>query len=495
MPRVPIGRAKRLAIDRVITALRDNLDTELAAAITASDVPTIHSPAPSDDAVFRVRTINIEDVVRNHHVVALVYPAGPHRFTTQQSGGLNSYKATAELDVDVFLVFDYALQADDLTDGDGRTLTPEQEMVMRSDLYTEAKRFLVASEGNYGTDAVDAILQDGATDIVYQEIVEGDLTPVREVIEIARTRGVHSGTKHRTVGDRCDVNLTGGLTPWQSGASGEEAPYYSPILAAAGLEVDVSDGASATYTPVTAQQDAASIYMFERELGSDDWRLTYTTGVRGTLTLNFSLNSEPTWVFEGTGLYEGMRSDGAAFFNATSGAIALLNDGSSAVTARTTGSEVISDLNPFICSGMVVTVNGTTWCVSDLELALNWSVAIKRCVTGSENASKVYLTRGTSGARIGGSFTLIDGATAHDAMIDDFVASTERELVITCYEDGDSSSGQARMTLTASQMQLLAPSVGDEGGIRTHSVPFALNGDFSALTDGADFSMVYDEVP
>lgn len=364
-----------------------------------------------------------------------------------------------------------------------------------TDISSQRKRVLAASEGTYGTDAVDAILQDGATDIVYQEIEEISVEPVREVVELGRVRAVHSGNKHRTIADVTNVNATGALTPWQSGSAGEEEPYYHPFLAAANLEATVSSGTSATYKPVTKQQDAASVYMFERELDSDDWRLTYATGVRGTLTLQFALNQEPKWVFEGTGIYGGMRSDGAEFFDPSTGAIALLKDGASGVTSRTTGSEVIADLNPLLCTNMEITVAGTTYCVSELELALNWQVEVKRCMGGAENGVRVYLTRAISGARIGGSFTLIDGATAHDAVIDDFVASTERELVLTCYEDGDSSSGQARMTLTASQMQLGSPAPGDQGGILTHTVPFFLNGDFSALTDGSDFSLVFDEVP
>lgn len=138
MGRVPIGRAKRLCIDNTVTAIRSKLGAELAAAISASDTPTIYCPAPEDEAVYRVERVNLEEVVRNHGVAVLVYPASPLRVTTEQSSGLNAYKATTETDVDVFLVFEWAIQATALTDVDGEELTREAEMVVREELYVEA---------------------------------------------------------------------------------------------------------------------------------------------------------------------------------------------------------------------------------------------------------------------------------------------------------------------------------------------------------------------
>lgn len=363
-----------------------------------------------------------------------------------------------------------------------------------SEISSQRKRVLAISEGTYGTDAVDGALQDASADLIYQDLPEVSIAPAREIVEIGRVRGAHSGAAHQTIADVATVTVTGAMTARAGAGAGAEAPYWSAFLLAANMQETVVSDTSATYKPVTVQESGMSIYQYERELESTDWRLTYATGVRGSMVFNFALNEEATFSFEGQGIYEGQRSDGAVFFDATTGAAALLKDGSTSSTARTGGAEQYADKTPVICTNMTITGAGTAYPVSDLELDLNWTVAIKRVVTGSTNAVKVLLTRAPQGQRIQGSFTLVDGAAAHDAILDAFEADTELELVVEAYEGGVSTSTTPKITITASQVQLGQPSPGDSEGILTHTIPFFLNGDWSALTDGTDFSMVFDEV-
>jgi hypothetical protein len=140
MGRVPYAQSTRVAVERVITVLRAELDTEIASALSGRPYSDLPMPAPRDEAIYHTEPLNLEEHVRNQGVAVFVYPDGPKRLVTQQSSGLNEYKATTEIDIVTILLFQYVLaqETTNLTDDEGVELTMEVEMAKRAELYTEA---------------------------------------------------------------------------------------------------------------------------------------------------------------------------------------------------------------------------------------------------------------------------------------------------------------------------------------------------------------------
>lgn len=362
------------------------------------------------------------------------------------------------------------------------------------DLSSQYRRVLVAKEATYGTDAVNTILTTNTSDIIYQDVRQNfDIVPARVIVEIDRARGTQSGVAHQTIPDRAVITGDVALAGWISGDAGEELPFYDAFLRACGMKAVVVSATSAVYRPQTAQQEGMTAYLFERNLDDDDWRLTYSTGIRGSANFQFGLNQEAFFSFNGIGRYEGLISPAAEFFAPATGAIALLKDGSTPVTARTTGVEQFANKTPMMCTAMNVLADGEVFCVQNLNIDLGWNSAVKECIGADGNVQAVYNTR-APGSRIGGSFTLIDGGTAHDTVMDAFAAGSEISLALTLVE-GDGSSGSARIQIAAARMQIGIPAKGDAGGVRNHTVPFFLNGGFGDLLQDDDFSITYDEVP
>ncbi len=323
---------------------------------------------------------------------------------------------------------------------------------MSSEISSRLKRVTVASESTYLTDAVNTILTDGALDLIHQNFKDADIVPARVVGDASRIRNSHSGHKHFTVGDRCVVTFEVPLTARVGSGAGDEAPYHAPVLKAMNLKETVVSSTSATYNPATAAQEAITVYMWEQELEDTKQRLTYTTGVRGTGVFKFALNQEAMYSFTGVGTYQGELSNRIELFNPTTGAVSKLKDGTTSATARTTGEEKYADKDAMVCTGMTIT-------------------------------SKVLLTRDANN-RIGGSFELVDGAEL-TTLFSAVTADTEGQMVI------ELDDGTDKITITADKVQLGYPTKGDTSGMRSYSVPFFLNGDWSTLAGDNDFSMVF----
>jgi|LULF01.1.fsa_nt_gb hypothetical protein len=354
---------------------------------------------------------------------------------------------------------------------------------MSSEISSRLKRVTVASESTYLTDAVNTILTDGALDLIHQNFKDADIVPARVVGDASRIRNSHSGHKHFTVGDRCVVTFEVPLTARVGSGAGDEAPYHAPVLKAMNLKETVVSSTSATYNPATAAQEAITVYMWEQELEDTKQRLTYTTGVRGTGVFKFALNQEAMYSFTGVGTYQGELSNRIELFNPTTGAVSKLKDGTTSATARTTGEEKYADKDAMVCTGMTITWNGTTFDIGELELNLNWTTSTKEIINNANNVSKVLLTRDANN-RIGGSFELVDGAEL-TTLFSAVTADTEGQMVI------ELDDGTDKITITADKVQLGYPTKGDTSGMRSYSVPFFLNGDWSTLAGDNDFSMVF----
>jgi hypothetical protein len=136
MTRPHVGKARRLAVERVVSALRAKLAGAITTAKAESTTPTIFLPAPPDEAIIAGDPEDPEQVVRNHPVVCFVWP-GSRRVVSESSGGLTTYGAMFELDMEVVMLFQAGMP-ERLTDADGVALEQEAEMRRRAELYTEA---------------------------------------------------------------------------------------------------------------------------------------------------------------------------------------------------------------------------------------------------------------------------------------------------------------------------------------------------------------------
>lgn len=351
-------------------------------------------------------------------------------------------------------------------------------------LSTNRRRVLCESESAYGTDAVNALLSDDGTgDIVYQTVRMFEIDPTLEIFAPTRQRASVAGVAHTSFDDLSAVNAEFPLTGRVGDDSGEEAPFYAALLKAAGLKETIVDSTSATYTPATVQQAAMSAYVFQRNLTDANWRLEYATGIRGNLKLAFEVNAEAYATFEGFGRFEELLTDAAAFF-AADGSIAKLKDGSTNVTARTTGTETQANKTIMGCKSMTVTVGGVPFAIAKLELDLAWTPDLVRTMNGAQTVTEVLLTRGDT-ARISGSFDLQDGGSSANVVRNGLAADTEVALSIVL------SDGTDKITFTASKLQFGFWNKGANGNTRTFTVPFFLNGDWSSLAGDNDLSIVY----
>jgi hypothetical protein len=248
--------------------------------------------------------------------------------------------------------------------------------------------------------------------------------------------------------------------------------------------LNVPSGGDVTYRPATVQQSSMTMYLYHYNLEAATQRLQIATGVRGSGTFELAVDAEAFINFEGVGQYEELTTS-AAFINATTGAAALLKNGSTSVTARTSGTEIYSDLEPVLCTGIVLTIDSVAFPVSSLSLDLAWSVDEVRTVTGATTMDKVLLTRANEGARMNGSMTLLDGATAFQKALDLYRDGSQVALSASLSNSTDT------IALTAGNLQIGGVEASAQGGFLGWNLPFFLAGDWSGLSGHHEFSLEY----
>ena len=251
---------------------------------------------------------------------------------------------------------------------------------------------------------------------------------------------------------------------------------------------------SAAFTLSTAQSSAMTVYLYH-ELENGQQRLQRTTGLRGNFDISLEVGQEASAAFSGKGRYVDFLSDEAQYFDATTKLAALLADGVTPVTARTTGVERYALAAPIMVSGATVTVGGQTWCLSSFTFGTNWTLHEKRCASASPGTLEdVKLTRGP-GQRAGGEFVLdTDDTAVIDAFVDAWELATELSFSITLTE-GTGASGSATITIEAPKAQIGAPSPSDQGGFTAFTIPYFVNGDYSDAQADDDITITFAAVP
>jgi len=134
MAHIPVETSCRVAIDRIITALRSQYPTELT-AVTDSGLVL---PAPPDDGYFSNGPDDPEadNVLFNADPAVLVWPAGPRVMGTISSGGPTTRAQVSTFELDVLIMFRQALHAPFTTNG--HQLSEPEYMMLRAERYAGA---------------------------------------------------------------------------------------------------------------------------------------------------------------------------------------------------------------------------------------------------------------------------------------------------------------------------------------------------------------------
>lgn len=134
MAHIPVETSRRVAIDRIITALRSQYPTELAAVADSGLV----LPAPPDDGYFSNSPDDPEadNVLFNADPAVLVWPAGPRVMGTISSGGPTTRAQVSTFELDVLVMFRQALHSPFTTNG--HELSEPEYMMLRAERYAGA---------------------------------------------------------------------------------------------------------------------------------------------------------------------------------------------------------------------------------------------------------------------------------------------------------------------------------------------------------------------
>ena len=135
----PIGRARRLAKERLKDVLGTYLGAEITAAVADDDwtTPPTMPGLSGPEAIFLTHPDMPDKLPRNFGVYVYIYEDAPRVIERTNSTTGSTYKSTTTQDYKTVLLFQYELDGD-VADEDGNT--PEVDVVMRhrADLYIEA---------------------------------------------------------------------------------------------------------------------------------------------------------------------------------------------------------------------------------------------------------------------------------------------------------------------------------------------------------------------
>lgn len=351
-----------------------------------------------------------------------------------------------------------------------------------SNVFSEVGRLVVAPEATPGTDAVAAILTTSTMDILYQAAEEADIKPGLSPLLRKRVIGTAERVAHSVFKENATLKVRVPFGTSVAAAVGGETPPFAPLLQACGFEETINAGTGSEYDLVTKNPPSLTAYLWRRNVSDDKWRLWRITGARGLPTFKFEVGKEAFIEFELTGQYVDQVSDAAEYFDPSTFAIQYLADGSTPVTARTSGTEEWAAQAGAICEAMTYTFGGTALDISALELKAGRNIRAKKVMTGSSATQLVELVPGDGP---GGSFDLMDGGTQADTVRDAITNETEGALVMVL------TKGSRTNTISAPKMQLLPWERGDDGGVQKYAVPFGLNRNFSGLTGDNSLKLAF----
>ena len=327
---------------------------------------------------------------------------------------------------------------------------------------TESTRNTLVAIKSETTEGTDAFLTDPDTFI---DAVTCSIIPQRTRVPNAGVRAVHSGIASKSFASHCEVSMSGYLTGKEDAAG--DAPLYAALLKASGLKETPNASTNVIYAPVTAQTMAncpsMTVYQYRRHTDGT-YRLYKATGVRGNLTITYTMSGYVMWSFEGMGKYEAV--------------------GTSTIAGPSDPTAYGGNKSPLLVNGLTFQVGGSDFEMSSFEFSTNWSLEEVRTATGSSELDYIKLIRGED-SHIGGSLEFMK-SDEFETVLTNHGADTEFALSASV------SDGTDTIALAAPKAQFDMWSL-TEGNLNTFAVPVMLNGEWDGSSEAGDndFSLTY----
>lgn len=292
----------------------------------------------------------------------------------------------------------------------------------------------VESETTYGVDTISP-----GPPAAYQAFRAISIVPQVSMIEAPRATYSASGEKHCTLKSHNTVSWEmpfGGKT----GAAGT-APAYDAFMLAAGFKKTVVADTSVTYKPNT-QNDmndcpSATIWMYRMMLDTNAAYLFKARGYRGNINVTLAIGDEAIIAGDGMALYDAYPT--------------------STVT-KPTAPTSYQGAGCMVVNSLVLTVGAVTYPVEGFNFSSNWAMSeVRTGESGGGSLSGVYLTRPSSGGRMTGSLTLVDGTTALQDAIGKWASGAQATLSATL------TNGTDTITITAPNIQFGQVAETEEG--------------------------------
>jgi len=301
-------------------------------------------------------------------------------------------------------------------------------------MFRSKQRILLAKEeSTYGTDSSPSV-SDNAIDAIDIKVnYNGD------VLERDLNRASLSPNQALTGKRFVEVTFTCELKG--SGSLGT-APAIGDLLEACGFGEVVSAGSSVTYTPASTGHKSVTLYVYDVQVESGNWRLHKITGARGTFNLVTEAGQIAKLEFTFRGLYAiptDVSSPGSATYEAT--------------------------VPPVVCSSNFTLNSNSNLVVQSLNIDLANEVNEREDLNSSGCIAGFVI----AGRKPAGTFNPEAVLLATYDFWGDWVGATEREMSIVV----GSSSGN-KITITAPKVTIDNIAQGDRNGILTHDIPFRL---------------------
>lgn len=296
---------------------------------------------------------------------------------------------------------------------------------------TMQKILLVKEESEYGTDPTPTL---AANAVDAESIV---VNYVGEVLERALQRetmsppGAKLGKRSIEVSFSCELKGSGSLGV---------APALGDLLEACGFAESVDAGSSVVYAPASTGHKSVTIYVYDVQVDTGNWRLHKITGARGNVNVVMEAGQIARLDFTLKGKYNAMTdvSDpGSATYEETDGPVVE----SSAFTLNSVSTLVVQSVN--------VDMGNDVQERPDINTAggIKGFVIGKRRPQGSFNPEAVL-------------------AATYDFR-GDWAAATERALSVVA-----GSVAGNKITITAPKVTIDGINEEDRNGVRVDTMPF-----------------------
>lgn len=357
---------------------------------------------------------------------------------------------------------------------------------MANDLFSNYGKAVFLTETTYNTDAV-AAAQAANTDMTFQELTSISVEPVIVNVDKSRIRDHFSGVAHcPPLPSHLAVNVTGPiLGATNPGNAGGESPVSEAIWRACGLVRIVDTGVYSLFRPdMRVNQFSSSMHYWRRVADEAEYRMTYATGLRGSMSLNFdNITGEATYSASMLSANFPTSSDTAEFVMGWSKELAFW-DQSSLELGKDGDSITYTGIHRDASGACVtnhtgvLTVDGQAVECTGLTIDLGLSISPKQTTGSSSLTTKVVSVRDL-GSRIQGTLSVAETGAGFDKLIGLIMSGAQVELTYVL-----NTASTDVITVTIPKLQMRTMSESEANGLAAWSFGWAANADTVEGDDG-----------